>query len=415
MIIKNSICFFSVTLFLLVFVLPIDCQQKTEDPIEILKKSDEACQKIKSIEYEQKSFHAEHKDIHPFLTANIKQVRADVPDTGLVPGKYLISGKINTGNKTPIDFSMFYDGKYLGLSDSSEKLVRVVKSPSEYTTGSMTVAYSPVGVRQFTSENFFKTIIEKGEKITYEGTKEIEGELCHIISITITKEHPTFGKISFVHNWLIGAKDFLPRGLESKANQEHIRILKINDLNLEKEYFANHYSDNDVIVGKRLQIKGFNPQGFEEKLVTGKEAKTNGLMQVGSDAPEWSLVDEEGNTHLLSNYRGKVVVMDFWGTWCAPCIKSMPGIQILHERFKNKNVAVFGISVAEEGDPALFMKKKGFTYGLLLKGDDVAKTYRAQTLPTIYIIGKDGKILHAEFGYRPSVLAELIKVIEQNL
>jgi thiol-disulfide isomerase/thioredoxin len=151
-------------------------------------------------------------------------------------------------------------------------------------------------------------------------------------------------------------------------------------------------------------------------MVTGVEPKNKGLLTVGSEAPEWNLSDPSGKAHSLKDYLGKVVLIDFWGTWCVPCRKTMPGIQILSERFKTREVAVFGISVAdEEGNPVEYMKKSGYTYGLLLKGDDVATAYRAQVLPTLYIIGKDGKIIHAEFGHRPQAVEELTKKIENAL
>lgn len=125
MFIKNLVFYFPATMFLLCFVLSIDCQQKSEDPIEILKKSDEACLKIKSIEYEEKIFNPE--ETIPTLIVNIKQIRADVPDSGFAPGKYFVSETLHKDDKNTIEFSILYDGKYLRVLDSSEKLVKVVK------------------------------------------------------------------------------------------------------------------------------------------------------------------------------------------------------------------------------------------------------------------------------------------------
>jgi hypothetical protein len=88
----------------------------------------------------------------------------------------------------------------------------------------------------------------------------------------------------------------------------------------------------------------------------------------------------------------------------------------LHDKFKQRGVAVFGIAVADhEGDPAGYMKSKGYTYGLLLKGDDVAKAYKAVQLPVLYVIGNDGRVLHAETGYREGAQAELATLIERHL
>lgn len=108
---------------------------------------------------------------------------------------------------------------------------------------------------------------------------------------------------------------------------------------------------------------------------------------MGTLAPDWKL-DAQGKEHSLSDYRGKVVVMDFWATWCGPCIAAMPVMQALHDKFQKDGVVVMGISNKEEEgtDPAGLMKKKGYTYLQLLKGDSIISAYKAESLPTFYII-----------------------------
>src|SRR5258708_34172469 len=68
------------------------------------------------------------------------------------------------------------------------------------------------------------------------------------------------------------------------------------------------------------------------------------LLAVGATAPDWELSDADGKLQTLAQYRGKVVVLDFWATWCGPCTKVMPQIQKLHEKNKDKGVAVFCVS-----------------------------------------------------------------------
>ncbi|MBC7834818.1 MAG: TlpA family protein disulfide reductase [Phycisphaerales bacterium] len=123
-----------------------------------------------------------------------------------------------------------------------------------------------------------------------------------------------------------------------------------------------------------------------------------GAPAVGDTAPDWTLNDAEGSPHKLSDYKGKVVVLDFWATWCGPCVKAMPSVQRLHEKYKDKGVKVFGVNTWEKGDAPKFMKDKGFTYGLLMKGDDVAKAYGVNGIPTFYVIGHDGKVVFHEVG-----------------
>src|SRR5437763_11559292 len=123
-----------------------------------------------------------------------------------------------------------------------------------------------------------------------------------------------------------------------------------------------------------------------------KDRAAQRLLPVGSLAPDWTLKDVKGQPHKLSDYRGKVVVMDFWAVWCIPCHRLMPGMQKLHDDLSNRGVVVFGISTDEHGgDPAQLMKDRGYTYGLLLNGESIAEAYQVVGLPTVYVIGVDGR------------------------
>jgi len=133
------------------------------------------------------------------------------------------------------------------------------------------------------------------------------------------------------------------------------------------------------------------------------------LLPVGQSAPDWQLTDAEGKVHSLSEYRGKVVVMDFWATWCGSCAEVMPRMQKLHEKFADQGVLVFGINSWEKGDPVALMKRKHLSYELLLKGEQISEAYRVTILPVIYIIGDDGTIIYCHEGRDDKNLASLIE------
>jgi peroxiredoxin len=370
---------------------------KAVDAKQILQKAASACLKIKTIEYTEEQFHTDHVDKVAFLTATVRQGKANVPDMGFSPGKFIVEGEIHK-DKEPVKFAYSYDGKSFRVLDVSEKVVQVVKSPTPYIAGQVLAETGQVGFPQFTQTEPFKFFLEKGEIFTYEGTRLVNGTECDVVSFTQTFENPAFGKRTSVSRWFIGRDDSLPRGLEIGNTRRTIKIRRINNSNGSEDYF----------------IPILN--GYSEKLITGKEGKGKGLIATETVAPDWTLLDPQGKSHSLRDYRGKVVVLDFWGTWCAPCWKTMPVIQSLHEKFKDRGVVVFGISIADkEGNPVEFMKRKGYTYNLLLNGDDVAELYKAVQLPTLYVIGDDGKIIHAEYGFRENANEELTSVIERYL
>jgi len=368
------------------------------DPKALLQAAADACLKVKTIEYvyERESAGNSGFRVTP-ITATIKQARADVAQVGFLPGNFVARGAV--ADKAN-DFAFSYDGKTFRMLDHAERAVFVVKSPTANTIGSLLgmTEFATIGLTMFTHPAPFKEIIEQSDSLTHEGQVKVADTLCDIIAVTRTIDHPQAGKQTLISRWLIGAEDHLPRRLVSGPLQGTARILRVNEQMPDAAFAINA------------------PSGYGEKLITGLEPKTKGLLAIGSAAPDWTLRDPAGQEHSLARYRGKVVVLDFWGTWCVPCIKAMPNIQALHEQFKGQNVAIFGVAVADDdGDPAGFMKRKGFTYGLLLKGDEVAKSYNAQLLPTLYVIGPEGQIVHAEKGYREDAKTELAAIIEQQL
>jgi thiol-disulfide isomerase/thioredoxin len=117
----------------------------------------------------------------------------------------------------------------------------------------------------------------------------------------------------------------------------------------------------------------------------------------------------------LEDYKGQVVVLDFWATWCGPCKMAMPGVQKLHEHFQGRPVQVFGVNCWERGDPGAYMRDNGFTYGLVMGGDDLAKKYKVDGIPTFVVIGIDGERLQRSVGFDPAGEGKLRTLISDHL
>lgn len=140
-------------------------------------------------------------------------------------------------------------------------------------------------------------------------------------------------------------------------------------------------------------------------------------LEIGNRAPDWSLKDPAGNLHSLQDYLGQVVVLDYWATWCGPCVKIMPDLQKFHEKYQSRGVNVIGMNGSERpgSDPAKFMADKGFTYQLLVNTDLVMQRQAPNGIPQLYVIGVDGVIIHKHLGYTPGVDKELADIIEPHL
>jgi thiol-disulfide isomerase/thioredoxin len=135
------------------------------------------------------------------------------------------------------------------------------------------------------------------------------------------------------------------------------------------------------------------------------------ISQYGSPV----FVDAAAEPNFLENFRGRVVLVDFWATWCGPCKMAMPGVQKLHERFQGRPVSILGVNCWERGDAQAFMKNQGYTYGLVLHGDELAKAHNVTGIPTFVLFDFDGNVLMHEVGYDPSNEEKLGGKIEEYL
>ncbi len=119
------------------------------------------------------------------------------------------------------------------------------------------------------------------------------------------------------------------------------------------------------------------------------------------EAPDFALLDLEGNTHRLSDYRGKVVILDFWATYCPPCKKEIPHFNDLLDEYGDQGLVVLGITLDGEQKARNFLKNFEVKYPVLLPdGQVVAKFGGVKFIPTTFVITPDGGIAHKYIGYR---------------
>ncbi|HDQ71647.1 MAG TPA: TlpA family protein disulfide reductase [Chloroflexi bacterium] len=128
-------------------------------------------------------------------------------------------------------------------------------------------------------------------------------------------------------------------------------------------------------------------------------------------APDFTLNSLSGEAITLSDFQDQVVILDFWTTWCKPCVDGMPHLQKLHEQYED--ITVLAINMGEKPeDVASFMSENGYTFIVLFDNSDkVSKAYGVQAIPHMLIVDRAGEAHHV-FGAPDALLDKLQQVLE---
>ena len=117
-------------------------------------------------------------------------------------------------------------------------------------------------------------------------------------------------------------------------------------------------------------------------------------------APNFTLDSLDGDAVTLSELKGQVVVLDFWATWCSPCVEALDHLQQIHERYADRGVVVLAINIEEErNEIAAFAADHGYTITILLDADSrVSDAYGVQGIPHTVVVNREGELHYTPGG-----------------
>lgn len=131
---------------------------------------------------------------------------------------------------------------------------------------------------------------------------------------------------------------------------------------------------------------------------------TEGSSEERTAAAEFSLTDLQGRVHRLSDYRGKVVVLNFWDTWCGPCRQEIPGFIAIQQKLEADGLQLLGVALGKEGIERVrtYSSEAGINYPVLLLGPDTTMLDNyggINSIPATFIIDRDGFLAGEHIGY----------------
>jgi peroxiredoxin len=159
-----------------------------------------------------------------------------------------------------------------------------------------------------------------------------------------------------------------------------------------------------------LALSILSAAAFAQSGVLLKAWYTEDLKKLGftvfpepKDLENFTVKALDGSTTTLSEQRGKVVLLNFWATWCPPCQAEMPAIETLWKKTKDKAFMVMGISVGEApGTVKDYIDKKGYSYPVFVDPSGaIGSLFGARSIPTTYVVDKSGKAIAAKVGGAP--------------
>ncbi len=376
---------------LLILLLLIPFLTFSQTGLEIIKTSNERIKKMKTISYNIYDENSMEK-----VTADVTIQRGD--DIPVLEAKVKVNG-IVMGKDGSKQISFSFNGQSFDFIDLKTNQLTRLDSISYNKLGRTgLMQYTLLASAPYRQKEPFEVILKQLTKAERLEDTSIYKVPCFAIRVTMEVNSEAMGKQTLESTWYIDKEKFLICGKKSKTNQQFLKIRSIN------EEYSNEYFSLAAV--------------SEVRKVTGLEPISDGLLKVGAKAPDWNLPSSQNKLLSLKDYKGKVVLLDFWGTWCVPCLKAMPDIQAIYDLFKNDPVEIIGVSVETENkaDPIGYMKRKGYAYTTLLEGTKITKDYKVSEFPSIYLIDKEGIIVHAEHGgNRENFKEDMIERIQKEL
>ena len=138
-------------------------------------------------------------------------------------------------------------------------------------------------------------------------------------------------------------------------------------------------------------------------------------LELGQPAPDFTLKSMTGTNLKLTEQRGKIIVINFWASWCGPCRKEMPILQKFYDKYQDLGVSVWGVNVEQENQAGRdFLADLNLSFPILFDASNtISAMYQVEAMPTTIIVDRDGLVRYAFKGYKPGYEKKYAKAIKK--
>jgi thiol-disulfide isomerase/thioredoxin len=151
-------------------------------------------------------------------------------------------------------------------------------------------------------------------------------------------------------------------------------------------------------------------------LLLASPLSAHAILGKGEPAPPIKVVTTSAQNVTLANYKGYVLVMDFFATWCGPCKRSIPHLADLNRKYNKQGLQVLGLSADDADDKILlkgFIADMGINYPVAMANEDLLADYGVRSLPTLFVINKKGVVVEKYQGFNDEIAASMEALIKK--
>lgn len=390
-----------IILFALLITLVISCSKEQDghkkSGKEILLEFNKASLALKSIDFSVNYFYDDMTDNREAYSADLEfyiQRNSESSNRDL-PYEFYINRNDGTKIIYKDDISYFVDETAKTLTKGEyDTLNFVLGVDGNYIQSLITEMMVPI--------NLEETINNIQDTINALPNETLNSEECFVINTE--KLYEEYGVTMVERTW-ISVNDYLPRKAVRLQVKGTDTLKMISTFNIKSKDFDFDETKLSIDFASNYTQDLYRPEPPKEPL------------KAGDKAPDFELVNHDGKTVTLMDFKGKVLLIDFWGTWCHWCVKSFPKLEQAYKVLKGKDVEFLGISCQEpkDADPVKFARDKGIEYPILLNGDKVANDFMVEGFPTFYIVDKEGKVVLSQSGYSETLDQFIIDEINKKL